>query len=202
MNTENARKQVYQLKITLKGSNPPIWRRVLVRADMRLSGLHRVIQAAMAWENCHLHEFRIGGSFYGAPNNEDEADSTINEKMVPLSRVASEEGDRFEYVYDFGDDWRHSIVLEKILPDGPAACPSCAAGRPWASAGADRTPTPRSAANAANIARKQPLEPSFRDMSSISRSGQESASAGCRPAGFASSRPAPVGTASPHPLTG
>ena len=52
--------EIYQIKISLLGARPPIWRRLLVPAAMTLAQLHDVLQAAMGWENCHLHEFRIG----------------------------------------------------------------------------------------------------------------------------------------------
>ena len=49
-----------QLKITLLDTQPPVWRRVLVPEDFSFEQLHRVIQAAMGWEDCHLHEFLVG----------------------------------------------------------------------------------------------------------------------------------------------
>lgn len=51
---------LYQLKITLKWSEPPIWRRVVVRADMTLDRLHDVIQIGMGWTDSHLHQFIVG----------------------------------------------------------------------------------------------------------------------------------------------
>ena len=49
-------KQTYQLKITVKGAKPLIWRRILVPSDIRLDRLHMVIQVAMGWRNCHLDQ--------------------------------------------------------------------------------------------------------------------------------------------------
>ena len=51
--------EIYQVKVTLLGTRPPIWRRLLVPADLTLEDLHDVLQAAMGWRDCHLHEFRI-----------------------------------------------------------------------------------------------------------------------------------------------
>ncbi len=56
---------VYQLKITLKGVRPPIWRRIQVKSDITLHALHRTIQTVMGWEDEHLHDFNIKGVLYG-----------------------------------------------------------------------------------------------------------------------------------------
>lgn len=39
---------MYQLKITIRDSKPPIWRRVLVPEQIPFSELHAVIQLALA----------------------------------------------------------------------------------------------------------------------------------------------------------
>src|ERR1700737_2088923 len=62
---------LYQLKVTLLGTSPPIWRRLLVPADVTLAQLHDVLQAAMGWEDGHMHEFSIGQRRFGRPDPED-----------------------------------------------------------------------------------------------------------------------------------
>src|SRR3972149_2067324 len=100
----------YQLKITLSGSNPEIWRRFLADSEVKLSELHYVIQIVMGWTNSHLHQYRQKNVIYGEPKDE------------------------IIYEYDFGDSWDHDLVLEKILEkddklktpiclDGAMACP-------------------------------------------------------------------------------
>ena len=64
--------QVYQIKITLHGSKPPIWRRIQVRGDTTLDGLHDVIQVAMGWTNSHLHQFTVGKTYFGVPGVKSE----------------------------------------------------------------------------------------------------------------------------------
>jgi hypothetical protein len=102
---------VYQLKITLQGTTPPIWRRILVK-DFPLGNLHEIIQVAMGWENCHLYDFIVKGRFYGDPSVSDDVDDAFG---ISLAGVATEEGIEFCYRYDFGDDWKHNVVVEKIL---------------------------------------------------------------------------------------
>lgn len=127
---------LYQLKITLKGSDPPIWRRVVVRSDMPLHRLHGVIQRVVGWTNSHLHQFIVGDTCYGTPDPEMMrfGRQTLSEKSYTVSEVAPAAKRSFVYEYDFGDGWRHKIVVEKILPpdpefqhpiclDGANACP-------------------------------------------------------------------------------
>jgi Plasmid pRiA4b ORF-3-like protein len=136
--------EVYQLKITLKDIRPQIWRRVLVPGDFTLGQLHTVIQITMnGWLNCHLHEFEIDGQHYSVPPDpgEDWGVTIVNEAKVKLEDVLQEKS-KFLYSYDFGDDWRHEIVVEKVLPIAPKvtypfcikgkrACPPEDCGGPW-----------------------------------------------------------------------
>jgi hypothetical protein len=120
---------IYQLKVTLKDSRPPIWRRVQVPGGITLPRLHRVLQIVMGWEDYHLHQFKVGGTCYGQPDPDFE-DDMRNERSVKLSRIATHEQDRFIYEYDFGDSWEHQIVVEKILPAEPGVrYPRCITGQ-------------------------------------------------------------------------
>ena len=125
------------LYIELEHAEPRIWRRVRVPDTITLVKLHQVIQEAMGWYDCHLHEFVIDHSHYGMvdPNDPgwDVGPELIDEKRKRLLTVL---GNRktFEYIYDYGDSWWHNIRLEKRLPltglrpkafciDGERACP-------------------------------------------------------------------------------
>ncbi len=122
---------VYQLRITLDGIKPPIWRRIQVRGDISLFKLHKIIQAAMRWENYHLHQFIVGEDYYAISSPEDDWPmETKNEKRTKLFQVAPSEKARFIYEYDFGDSWYHDILVETILhPVGDQKHPVCLAGK-------------------------------------------------------------------------
>jgi len=100
----------WQLKIALLDVTPTIWRRVVVPEGISLSKLHQVFQAALGWTNSHLHEFVIGGVRYSEPDPdfEDELDH-VDERGVLLPRALGMDARRFDYVYDFGDDWHHVV---------------------------------------------------------------------------------------------
>lgn len=121
---------IWQLKVTLKGSSPPIWRRILVSSDTSLAKLHRILQLAMGWWDCHLHQFEIHGRDYGVPDRElDYGQPTVNERGVRLVDVIDGVKERFVYQYDFGDDWSHQIVVEKVVPrEENQRYPVCVAG--------------------------------------------------------------------------
>ncbi len=119
---------VYQLKITLRGvSKPPVWRRVLVPADVTLRDLHEVILRTMGWHGGHLHVFSTGWQEYGSP---DPDLGHASDRKVRLSQVLTGPGDRLSYTYDFGDDWEHGIVLEETRAAVPGeSYPCCVAAR-------------------------------------------------------------------------
>jgi len=116
--TRLARTKIYQLKITLKYSRPPIWRRVQVSDNVTLAKLHRVIQEAMGWLDGHLHRFIVGETYYGVPDPDDLSEIK-NEKNIRLGRIVTRPKQKLLYEYDFGDGWEHQIVVEKILTPEP-----------------------------------------------------------------------------------
>jgi len=129
---------LYQFKITLLDSQPPIWRRVQVR-NGTLEKLHERIQTAMGWTNSHLYQFEINGERYGDPQLIDVPSDDyycVDATVTKISDILPESGERFQfkYEYDFGDSWHHEIVFEGCLPtskdirypvciEGERACP-------------------------------------------------------------------------------
>jgi len=123
---------VYQMKVTLKGSKPPIWRRIQVGSWITLENLHCILQEVMGWENAHLHQFEMGKKTYGEPNPEyeDLGLEVIDEATVRLGEVVKKSKDRFLYEYDFGDSWYHEVRVEKVLPrEQQKKYPVCLAGK-------------------------------------------------------------------------
>lgn len=124
---------ILQLKVTLRGVRPPIWRRLEIASSTTLLELHHVLQGAMGWSNCHLHLFAQNGVFYGAPDRE----SGLPMRSEGLARVCDllpAPRARLIYEYDFGDGWVHDVVVEargEAQPDaryprvtaGKRACP-------------------------------------------------------------------------------
>ena len=119
----------YQLKVTLLDVKPPVWRRLLVPGTISLDRLHTVIQKAMEWTDAHLHEFVIQGRRYGPPDPE-EPDARIRpESLMSLRQATPVQGLRFEYLYDFGDNWTHEVQVESIqVPEKELRHAVCLAG--------------------------------------------------------------------------
>ena len=114
-----------QIKVTLDGLRPPIWRRLVVAGDATLFHLHLALQVAMGWENYHLHCFRIDGVRYG-PDDDGGFDlDDVDESGVSVAEVFSDV-ERGSYDYDFGDGWEHRLLVEKrevpLALSGAATC--------------------------------------------------------------------------------
>lgn len=121
---------IVQLKVTLKRSKPPIWRRVQVRAGTTLGMLHDIIQIAMGWTDSHLHQFTVDGQRVGRSIPEFDFDMDREEDDVHLNDVIQGEKDKFEYIYDFGDRWVHVILVERVMQAEPGTSyPRCVKGR-------------------------------------------------------------------------
>ena len=97
---------IIRLKIVLDDTDPPIWRTIEVPAAITLKDLHRVIQAAMGWEDEHLFEFQLGRG--RAANRTQLAE-------LAVARIR-----RLGYLYDMGDSWQHTLRIEKTLDADPA----------------------------------------------------------------------------------
>jgi hypothetical protein len=122
---------------------PPIWRRIELSSETSLAQLHEMLQAAMAWQDYHLHEFETGGQRYGVPDDDYDSPSEITrDSTVKLSKALPRKRASLLYTYDFGDGWTHSVVLEDIvsvepetkyprLVDGARSCPPEDCGGPY-----------------------------------------------------------------------
>ncbi len=108
---------VYQLKISLLGTDPVVWRRVQVPGSFSLAKLHDVIQLSMGWDDSHMHQFIIGKELYGQPSEEEDWEGTkvFDERKTGLSDLKARIKKKFIYEYDFGDSWQHEIKVEKVI---------------------------------------------------------------------------------------
>lgn len=120
---------ILRIKVTIAGTKPPIWRRLEVPAATNLARLHAVLQAAFGWDDAHLHAFETGHRSWGeGPAGRRLEGPTL--RRTSLDAVAGSPGDQLTYVYDFGDDWVHSIHVEdRLTPADDATYPRCTAGR-------------------------------------------------------------------------
>ncbi len=109
---------VYQIEVTLTGIQPRIWRRLQVPSNTSLHKLHRILQLTMGWHDYHLYQFEIDEANYGEPDPEwEDFDIEMrNARTTRLSQVVSKGKTIFTYEYDFGDSWRHELLVEQILP--------------------------------------------------------------------------------------
>ena len=133
--------KIYQFKISLKGIKPSIWRRIHVPDIYSFWDLHVAIQDAMGWQDCHLHDFSIRNprtnvkERIGIPDEDDEFELNILQGWeLLIADYFSTKNNTATYVYDYGDNWEHTVKFEKILPraketkyprctDGERACP-------------------------------------------------------------------------------
>jgi hypothetical protein len=143
MSTKNV--LIYQLKVTLEGCKPPVWRNILVPGNITLQKLHQIIQIVMGWTDSHLHQFEKNGVYFGEPSPDDDFVQE-DERKVQLNELLAKPKDWIRYEYDFGDSWEHRIILEKVLEpspelkvpiclDGKNACPPEDCGGVWGYAG-------------------------------------------------------------------
>ena len=111
---------IARIRIELQEIEPTIWRRVDVPLSSTLLALHDFIQFALRWTDSHLFEFEIGDRLYGDPENDDFGERRIYKAAsIRLKSVVERGIQQFLYVYDFGDDWRHDIVIEEVRDGEP-----------------------------------------------------------------------------------
>jgi hypothetical protein len=121
---------VHRVKVSLWGAKPPVWRRLEIPSAMPLNLVHAVLQIAFDWHGYHLHVFETVCGEFGSPSEDYDSAERQDETTATLAQVAGAERAKAVYSYDFGDDWRHDILVEKIIPAEPGmAYPRCTAGR-------------------------------------------------------------------------
>ena len=115
--------RIARIKITLDHSKPVIWRRAEVPLTATMRALHEAIQAVMLFENYHLFQFDVGPrgneTHYGIPDPDGVWITVIDARKAKLGALVDAGVKRFTYTYDFGDDWRHTVLIEAVGPADP-----------------------------------------------------------------------------------
>ena len=117
---------VFQLEISLDHLEPKIWRQVLVPSDITLARLHHVIQVVMGWDDDHLHEFRVGKRRYS--NLEQRDDGNVEDEQATVLAEFVTQGKKLSYLYDLGDSWQHTLLVENREPVAGQKLPLCIGG--------------------------------------------------------------------------
>ena len=119
--------RAFQMKITLRGMKPAVWRRFFVPEDMTFNDLAGVLIAVMGWNGSHLSAFELpksGMNIMANPWSDDEDQfGDRNGKTVKLSQFLPEEK-KFIFVYDMGDNWEHEVIIEDVRENYPALYPA------------------------------------------------------------------------------
>jgi len=149
-NIPNAERKAYVFRITLNNASPKIWRKIVVPSDYTFYALHCAIQDAMWWCDGHLHSFTIDMRekkitkqvmgynkliYLSLPSAEDDfcddsRPKDLDEREELISNWFGVITKQCIYTYDFGDNWDHTILLEKIIPmDQKEHYPKCLGGK-------------------------------------------------------------------------
>lgn len=120
---------IVQIKVQLREVRPAVWRRIQIPATATMSDLHEVLQEVLGWTDSHLHEFEVDARRIGLPDPDwDDEGDLLDETLVSVGDAVGP-GTKLSYVYDFGDDWRHELTVERITPAEPGVrYPRCLAG--------------------------------------------------------------------------
>ena len=118
---------VHTLRIELLDVSPMVWRRFLVPSDTKLPKFNRMLEAVMGWEGYHLHMFEVADLRIGQPD--DFSADIIDERHLTLEQLLPRAGSQLQWSYDFGDNWRHDVVVDAIeAPSPDVRYPMCTAG--------------------------------------------------------------------------
>lgn len=112
--------EIAQLRVSLRDTDPEVWRRIIVDSSLTLLELHTVLQVAMGWQDYHDHVFKKGDHSYEPPNEDGlyESQNWKDERKVKIKQLIKI-GDKFDYQYDIGDNWWHIVEREPLTVGVP-----------------------------------------------------------------------------------
>ena len=124
---------IVRAEVHILDIEPRISRTLELPMALNLAQLHEVLQAAFGWTDSHMHQFNIGGLIYGAP--EFDEDNLFDSRIFEATEVRlidihfpydpDEKPVTIIYEYDFGDNWRHLLQLERIPRQEGIKYPRC-----------------------------------------------------------------------------
>lgn len=117
----------YEIKVTIRESHPPTWRRLRIPANITFNDLAAIIEIAFEWCGYHLYEFEVGatlhemGQFIGVPTEDEYGIESIRGKTLDSGKEKIDKYfkkyKKMKFVYDFGDNWVHDIIIEKEIDE-------------------------------------------------------------------------------------
>ena len=115
-NTKDKKYKSYIIKVTIKNTHPPVWRRLKIPAGITFHELNAIIQLAFNWSGYHLYSFEIGNLLIEIPDDifDDFDYKVINSKRTKVDKYF-DKIEKLEYTYDFGDNWIHDIQIENVV---------------------------------------------------------------------------------------
>ena len=115
-NTKDKKYKSYIIKVTIKNTHPPVWRRLQIPAGITFHELNAIIQLAFNWSGYHLYSFEIGNLLIEIPDDiyDDFDYKVINSKRTKVDKYF-DKIEKLEYTYDFGDNWIHDIQIENVV---------------------------------------------------------------------------------------
>lgn len=117
------------IRIAIDNIKPEIWRRFVIRDSINLHNLHEIIQDVMGWTNTHLYSFVIKGKEYTDEETVEESGKGKDAEVISVGSLKFKKGDKLKYIYDFGDDWIHTLSVEAVTkPDPSIEYPWCLDG--------------------------------------------------------------------------
>lgn len=112
---------IARLSVMFENVEPLVLRRIEVPLSIRLDRLHAVLQTAIGWTNSHLWELRAGGVRWGIPDLDHDSDRRDGSKVTLVDVLEGTGTSALTYLYDFGDGWEHTILVELVTDAGPTA---------------------------------------------------------------------------------
>lgn len=124
-----------QLKIRLILQNHEVWRRIIVPIDITFQCLHKILQIVFQWQDYHLHEFTVYNGdnplvklFCSPEGDHDEGEVPLIPETAKRLTDYIPQYSRILYAYDFGDNWQHEIIAEKMMDAYFRNYPECLEG--------------------------------------------------------------------------